>query len=123
VTPIPDGFQLYEPGFERTWDSPRVSILKKGMISFNEAAFRALNQPEAIQLYFNPEQRVIGIGQTMPDHPTAIPVRTQAGTRSYLASCAGFLKFAGIDYGRSRQYRAERWRNLLTVDLKEAAAG
>lgn len=119
---LPEGFELYVRGKPLPSATPRVSVLKRGAISFNEAAFGALGSPTAVQLLFNLENQVIGIRSTSESHESAHRVRSQAGARSYVVGCQGFLQFYGIDFQRSRRFSARLVGNMLEVDLSHPSA-
>ena len=117
---IEEGFELYIKGKTPRTPWPRVSILKRGAISFNEAAFGALGSPKAVQLLFNRTEQLVGIRPCDPSHPSAHSVRSQAGARSYVVGCQGFLQFCGIKTDVSRRYRGRLQGSMLEVDLKQA---
>lgn len=112
-----DGFEIYVKGSTPPTRGPRISILKRGAISFNEAAFGMLGSPGAVQLLFNPESRVAGVRAVEEQHPSAHPVRTNQGARSYVVGCGGFLQHFSIPYDHSRRYTPRFEANTLFIDV------
>lgn len=123
ICPMPgDGFEIYVKGSTPPTRAPRISILKRGAISFNEAAFGILGSPAAVQLLFNPESRVAGIRAVIENHPSAHPVRTNQGARSYVVGCQGFLQHFDIRYDHSRRYAPRFEKNALLIDVDDPVA-
>jgi hypothetical protein len=123
TTGVEDGFELYVKGLIPREERPALTVLKRGAISFNQAAYGALGEPRAVQLLFSPQARVIGLRGTSPEHPSAHPVRRQKQTRSFLVAAKGFLRHYGISFEVSRRYRGELRGNTLVFDLTEPPIG
>lgn len=118
MRPMPDdGFEIYVKGSTPPTRGPRISILKRGAISFNEAAFGMLGSPAAVQLLFNTESRVVGVRAVEEQHPSAHPVRTNQGARSYVVGCGGFFQHFDIRYDHSRRYTPRFEANTLLFDV------
>jgi hypothetical protein len=120
---VEEGFELYVKGLIPRESRPAVTVLKRGAISFNQAAYGALGEPQAVQLLFNPGARVIGLRPVDPDHPSAHVVRQQKQTRSFLVAAKGFLHHYGIPFDVSQRYRGELRGNMLVFDLTKPPIG
>ncbi|MDP9476508.1 MAG: hypothetical protein M3R38_12640 [Actinomycetota bacterium] len=102
-------------------DQATLTIQKTGIGTINNAAAEALNRPDAIELGFDPEARVIAIKAAAPGSPNAIRVRQQGNSSTREFGIRSFLSFFGIEYEGSRRYPATRAPDgdMLLVDLKE----
>jgi hypothetical protein len=98
---------------------PMVAIHLRGVFALNEQAFEALGKPEAIELYYDREARVIGMKGAPRSSPDSYAVRHHAKHSSQISG-QSFLEFYDVakDY-RGRRYRAERNDDMLTVDLTQ----
>jgi len=96
-----------------------VGILKKGAISLNAAAMGALGMPDAVQLLYNPRERIVGIRAIGREQASAHKVNVQAGS-SYIVYCGAFLQFYGLEHDQGRQYAAKLVGSILQVDLSAA---
>ena len=113
------------PNFIR-WDKrvapsrtePLVTVQKRGLFSMNQAALELLGRPQALELLFDPDERIIGFRGVDKDKRYAVPVSKQARRNSYLVGGQAFTKHFGIDTNVSRKYEAEMVDDVLAVDLK-----
>lgn len=91
-------------------EAPQFTLQARGMLSFNQAAFAALEEPEAVVLLYDAKDEVVALRAEDPSHPDAHKVRRQGKARSYNVSAQAFighyaipvlqaLRFAGRDYG------------------------
>src|SRR5918995_6601592 len=114
------------PNFIR-WDKrvapsrtdPFVTVQKRGLFSMNQAALELLGKPEALELLFDPDERIIGFRGVDKDKRYAVPVRKQARSNSYLVGGQAFTKYFGIDTEVSRKFKAKMVDDVLAVDLRE----
>lgn len=100
---------------------PLVTIQRKGMFSMNQAAFEALGSPEAVELLYDPEEKIIGLRPIDPEAAHAYPVRTMGNGSSRLVAGTAFATFHGIDTSVARRYNAAMYGNVLGIDLKQEA--
>ena len=54
-------FERFTKRLSASSEQPHVSIQKRGVIAFNEAAYTALAQPRAVALFFDRPRQVVGI--------------------------------------------------------------
>lgn len=103
-------------------DIPIVSLHLRGIFALNKNAFDALGQPEALEILYAPEERVIGFKASSRSSPDSYAVRNSTKT-AFQVEGRSFLKYYKIpDEARGRRYRAELVDNdLLTVDLNQDA--
>ncbi len=102
-------------------DLATLTIQKTGIGTINKAAAEVLNQPDAIELGYDPEARVIAIKAAVPDSPNAIRIRRQGNSSTREFGVRAFLRFFGIEHEASRRYQAKPVREggMLLVNLKE----
>ncbi len=98
---------------------PIVALHERGLFALNELAYEALDRPEAIELFCDRDEMVIGFKGAARGDPDAYAVRHHT-KHSYQVEGRSFLKYYGIpEEARGRRYRAEMIREILTIDLKE----
>src|ERR687897_1191827 len=100
--------------------SPFVTIQRSGRVmTINRAAYELLASPEAVELLYNRENRVVGIRKVSKKEPYAFPLRPQGrkGHRpsNYLVAFQKFAKYYGIDTGVAMRYPTEMQEDILTV--------
>jgi hypothetical protein len=96
---------------------PLVTIQKRGFISLNHAAFRALGEPKAVELLYDQAKKVVGLRTAGPGIPTAYPVRPNTKGTSYIVSGMAFTKHYGIDTTVARRWPAQMKSSVLCVDI------
>jgi len=99
---------------------PLVTIQKRGTMSFNRAAFEAIGEPEAVELLFDRDERVVGFRPVGADVPHAYRPRKQGNAYNYIIAGQAFTQYYGIDTGTARRYPAAMFDGVLAVDLKQA---
>jgi hypothetical protein len=98
---------------------PMVAIHQRGVFAFNEQAFEALGKPEAIELFYDRDETIIGLQGAPRNSPDSYAVRHHTKHSSQIAG-QSFLEFYDIPPEvRGRRYRAELQGGMLTVDLRE----
>lgn len=86
------------------------TLQARGLLSFNQAAFAALGEPDAVALLYDGADHVVALRKVDRAHANACPVRKQQNTQSYLVGAQAFTayysiptprarRFAGVDYG------------------------
>lgn len=98
---------------------PLVTIQRKGMFSLNLAAYEALGSPEAVELLYDPDERIVGLRSVNPEAAHAYPVRTMGNGNTRLIAGTAFTHFHGIDTGVARRYSATMYGDVLGIDLKQ----
>lgn len=100
---------------------PSITIQKRGTMSFNKAAYVALGSPEAVELLYDKELKIVGIRAIDPIVDHAYPMRPQANKDDgpYIVSGAAFTKYYGIDTEEARRWNAELEDGILCIDLRQ----
>lgn len=101
---------------------PYVTIQKRGTISLNAAAHAALGEPEAVELLYDRDERIVGLRAVSREAEHAYALRPQAGKSvgPYIVSGTAFAKYYKIDTSVSRRWVAQLEGDILCIDLKEA---
>jgi hypothetical protein len=89
-------FEVFSRESARSREEPMFTLQARGLLSLNSAVFRALGEPEAVELLYDAEERIIALRGVDKGDPNAYAVRKQSGTQSYLVATQGFLSFHGI---------------------------
>ncbi|MEU7937830.1 hypothetical protein [Microbispora bryophytorum] len=101
---------------------PFITIQKRGTMSLNAAAYTALGEPEAVELLYDPAERIMGFRAVAKESEHAYPLRAQAGKSigPYIVSGTAFTKYYGIDTTVSRRWVGYLDEGVLCVDLKQS---
>jgi hypothetical protein len=98
---------------------PTVAFHKRGLFALNELAYDALKRPEAIELFYDASEMVIGFKGATRDSPDAYAVRHHT-KHSYQVEGRGFVRFYEIpEEAGGKRYRAEMVGDILAIDLKQ----
>jgi len=99
---------------------PSVTIQKRGTISLNTPAYTALGRPEAIELLFDRDQRLMAMRGVDPEAPSAYPIRPLGRGSTWLVSGKAFMNYYEIPTGTATRWPAKAEPDgLLVIDLKE----
>jgi hypothetical protein len=98
-----------------------VTLQKRGTMSLNLAAFRALDEPEAVELLWDREDRLMGLRKAEPDTAHAYKVRQLAKSQTtWLLSGTAFMTYYGLETDVARRYIGSVDDDgMLVLDLKE----
>jgi hypothetical protein len=99
--------------------NPMVAFHLRGLFALNELAYDALKRPEAIELFYDRDERVVGFKTSTCASPDSYAVRHHT-KHSYQVEGRSFIKFYGIpEEEAGRRYAAEMIDDILAVDLKQ----
>ena len=117
-----DGFEIFARGSAPKPTHPFVTVQRRGLLSFNRAAYDALGAPKAVMLLYNRAQRIIGFRASDPGDPRSYPVRQQGTNGStFLVAGAAFTSHYDIKTQEARRYQATLKGDMLTIDLNDDA--
>jgi hypothetical protein len=102
--------------------SPFATIQQGGRVmTLNRVAYEMLGGPEAVELLWNKQNRVIGVRQVSPKEPYAFPLRAQGRKgrepSNYLVAAQAFTKHYDIDTSVAMRYPVEMQGDVLTIPL------
>jgi hypothetical protein len=117
---VPD-FEVFKRTRSPAIKPPAVTVLHRGQLSLNEAAFAQLGSPKAVELLYSHADRLIGIRAVDPAEPHAYIPRTAAKNKDhgpYIVSGAAFFSHYGIAMDNTVRYEVTVNDGILTIDLK-----
>lgn len=116
-------FEVFNKRAATSSKIPMVTVQKDGEFSMNKAAHDAIGAPEAVELLYDREEKLIAFRPTAPDGALAFNVKPQ-GNNSTGRQIAGkaFAKYYELDVAVARRYTARERDGMLVVDLKEESA-
>jgi hypothetical protein len=85
------------------------TLQTRGLISMNMAAFKALGEPVAVALLYDPDEGIIALRKVTRTYHNGYPVRKQANSRSYLVGATGFTSYHKINTDVPRRFVGERY--------------
>ncbi len=114
-------FQVFKKRTVPLVKQPYVTIQKRGVFSLNKAAHDELGTPEAIELLYDPDEKIVGIRGVKASVEHAYPLRSGVANResSFLVSGRAFTQYYGIETDVSRRWPAYMDDGILCIDLKQ----
>lgn len=92
----------YEPGRSQSTE-PMLSISKDGVLRLNEAAGKLLAGVDCIHLWYDADQKRIGLSPAKPEQLNAVRLRNY--TRNRACSARAFCQRFGVSLEKTRTYR------------------
>jgi hypothetical protein len=80
------------------------TVQRRGLISLNQAAFKALGEPVAVALLYDADEKIVGLRKVARTYPNGYSVRKQANSNSYLVAAQGFTSFNKIGTDMPRRF-------------------
>lgn len=114
------GFEVFEKGSAPISTVPSVTIQKRGLFSLNDAAYRLIGTPKAVNFLWDAERRVIALRPAPADDLNAYPARRQnqvKGTGPVLIAGALFTRFIDLDTSDVRRWVPLEEDGMLLIDL------
>ncbi len=102
--------------------APAVTLMQRGQLSINDAAFAELGSPKAVELMYSRPDRLIGIQAVDPAEPHAYIPRTAAknqGHGPYIVSGAAFFSHFAIEVGQTTRHAVTVKDGVLLIDLNK----
>jgi hypothetical protein len=112
-------FEVFDKRSTPLVKRPEVTIQTKGMLSMNASAHHALGAPEAVELLYDRDQKVVGIRPVEPEAAHAYPIRGVKGGSTYMVSGRAFLMYYGVPTDRPVRRDAVMVDGVLIIDLKD----
>ncbi len=118
-------FERYEGPLRPTRPGLSTTLQPSGKVTLSEQAAGDMGQatdmamPEAIELYFDREQQIVGLRAVPRGTPHSYTARKQKHGATVVFSALSFFNHYGIDLGGvSRRFPAYMEGDILCVDLK-----
>lgn len=112
-------FETFKRQRSKPGSGPEVTIQRRGTFSLNAQAYEGLGEPEAVELLYDREDRLIGVRKVSPDTRHAYAVRPLNRGRTWLFSGQAFLKWYGIESPVARRWAVTFEDGTLILDLKQ----
>lgn len=112
-------FEVFTNQRIRAATEPTVTITTRGILSLNDAAWNALDQPEAVELLFDRETRTMGLRKSGPENPTSYPVRCNALGKAFQVSAKAFTSHYDIPTYTAVRRKARMDFGDLCVDVTD----
>lgn len=116
-------FEVFKKSSAPVSSVPSVTIQKRGLMSLNRAAYALIDSPQAIELLWDRERKVIGMRPASLESPDAYPARAQnAGSDRGPILVAGsmFTRFIDLDTSDAKRWVPQLEDGILCIDLKVA---
>jgi hypothetical protein len=114
-------FEVFKKSSAPVSTVPSITIQKRGLISLNRAAYDLIGTPNAVELLWDAERRVIGIRPTALENPDAYPARPQSAQSNrgpILVAGNLFTRYIGLDTTSAKRWVPQMEDDILTIDLK-----
>lgn len=115
------GFEVFEKGSAPRSNVPTVTIQRRGLISLNQPAHALIGSPDAVELLWDADRRIIGLRPTASTSPNAYPARSQSSTRPergpFLIAGNLFARYIGIDTSEAFRWVPVLEDGILCIDL------
>jgi hypothetical protein len=107
---VPNFVEFSRQSARSSRDDPMFTLQRRGLISLNEAAFKALGEPASVVFLYDADEGIVALRKVPRSYANGYHVRKQANARSYLVAAQGFTsfydlktdmpkRFTGHDYG------------------------
>lgn len=114
-------FEVFEKGSAPLPTVPAVTIQKRGLMSINRAAFALIGSPNAVELLWDKERRIIGIRGAEATNPNAYPARPQTASSNrgpMLVAGNLFTRYIELDTSVAKRWTPTIEDGVLCIDLK-----
>ena len=109
-------FELFTERNRRVADAPAATIQARGAIGLNAVSYELLGSPEAVLLYFDPEDKRIGIRPAQAGEVYAYPCRPNgaAGSGRLIRARSVLIKNA-IDHDKTQPVEVHSEDDMLIL--------
>lgn len=101
----------------------RASLNVRGVFTLNQLTYDEMGNPPAVELFYDKDERLIGLKPSTLEVPHAYKVRQQGKNKSYLISARAYCGFFGIEIPQTIKFVGiSMIADVLALDLKTAVA-
>jgi hypothetical protein len=118
---VPEFEVFTHRGMQGDGGGPFVTVQRGGSFALTPVADQLLGRPEAVELMYDRERRVMGFRAVASTIPHGYRVRAQKGSSSRLVSGKAFTRHYGIATDTARRYPATMIGDVLAVKLNDEA--
>lgn len=113
------GFEVFDKRASGASKHPYVTVQRRGPFGINQAAYKLMGKPEAVELLYDRDQERIGFRPVSPDRPQAFPVRAQGkNSATFMVAGQSFSRHYGLDTSVARRYAVQMEDDVLVLDLR-----
>lgn len=119
-------FERYEKAGHVRGGRPFISVQKPGAITFNNASFDLLGEPEAVELLFSQTERAIGLRGVSPKEPHSYKVHSVGAVSKhtgrpsgYVIHATAFTRYYDLRAATTMRYLVELRGDVLVAVLSE----
>jgi hypothetical protein len=116
------GFEVFTKRMIPLANQPYVTVQKRGTISMNKSAHALLGDPDAVELLYDADAKVMGFRAVPETVEHAYAIRAMGGkaaSTTYMVSGRAFFRYYDIDTDEARRYPAALTDGVLCVDLSQ----
>lgn len=95
-----------------------ITIQKRGNFSLNGKAVEDFGKPEAVELLYDRERKLIAFRPATGGTPRAFPLRQQGKSGAHLVAGRAFTQHYKIATEEARRYKPRLQEGMLVIDLK-----
>jgi hypothetical protein len=112
-------FEVFDKRSAAATKSPMLTIQRGGNFSMNKAAHELMGAPKAVELLYDPAEKLVGFRSVEPTSPRAFPARPQGkSSATLMVSGQTFARHYGLDVSKARRYPVKMRDDILILDLK-----
>jgi hypothetical protein len=115
-------FEVFNKKLAPLSKGPSVTIQKRGLMSINRAAYALLGEPQAVELLFDRESKMIGLRPIEETAAHAYPLRPQSNKQDsgpLMVAGTAFTQYYEIDTTVSKRWVPKLEDGILCIDLKQ----
>lgn len=120
--PVLDGFELFTEHRKHNASEPIITIHAKGVFALNGAALDRMGNPEAVELLFNAERRMVAMRPATPGRTSVVVRFPNKGSRSAVVSAKSFLDRCGVNTDKALSLDVEFVGPVALLTLPDVAA-
>ena len=113
-------FEVYDRKSKPVVTQPLVTLQASGTFSMNRAAYEALCSPNAVDLLYDSEERIVGFRAAEEEDPHSYPIKPQQNSLNYQTAGRAFCNYYGIEIGTARRFAAKMFDDILAIDLNDS---
>jgi len=102
-------FVEFSRQFSHSRDDPMFTLQRRGLISLNHAAFKALGEPASVALLYDADEGIIALRKVTRSYANGYQVRKQQNSQSYLVAATAFTTFNKIPTEAPRRFEAHEY--------------
>lgn len=114
-------FEVFDRKSKPVATQPLVTLQASGTFSMSRAAYEALGSPEAVDLLYDREERIVGFRPAEKEDAHSYPIKPQQNSLNYQTAGRAFCTYYNIETGSARRFAAKMFGDVLAIDLKESS--